>query len=118
MVKMRRVIWRKFQAQLRRKDLQIRWRIYRDIDLKKGNIKKSLKYYKRQVQLFLKEYSKKLKPTEPSIWKEKVAKTSVDVHAFKRNKKIKANFCENCSMKNEVGIDAYLIMIYAAYHFT
>merc|ERR1712098_748839 len=67
---------------------------------------------------FLKEFSKKLKPKEPSIWKEKVAKTSIDVHAFKRIKMIKANVCESCSMKNEVGIDAHLLMIYAAYHFT
>ena len=74
---------KKFAAKLRK----VRWRIYRDIDLKKGNIIKSLKYYKRQVQLFLKCFSKKLKPEEPSIWKEKVYKTSDDVHAFKRNKK-------------------------------
>ena len=46
---------KRFAAKLRK----IRWRIYRDIDLKKGNIKKSLKYYERQVRLFLKDFSKK-----------------------------------------------------------
>ena len=76
---------KRFAAKLRK----IRWRIYRDIDLMKGNIKKSLKYYEKQVHLFLKDFSKKLKPKEPSIWKEKVAKTSVDVHASQRNKKTK-----------------------------
>ena len=56
---------KRFAAKLRK----IRWRIYRDIDLKRGNIVKSLKYYRRQVRLFLKDFSKKLKPKEPSIWK-------------------------------------------------
>ena len=92
---------KRFATKLRK----IRWRIYRDIDLKRGNIVKTLKNYKKQVQLFLKDFSKILKPKEPSIWKEKVAKTSVDVHAS-RSKKIKAKHCENCSIKNEDGIDA------------
>ena len=84
---------KKFAAKLRK----IRWRIYRDIDLNRGNIIKSLKYYQKQVQLFLKDFSKKLKPEEPSIWMEKISKTSDDVHAFKRNKKMKAQVCVNCS---------------------
>ena len=84
---------KKFAAKLRK----IRWRIYRDIDLNRGNIIKSLKYYQKQVQLFLKDFSKKLKPEEPSIWMEKISKTSGDVHAFKRNKKMKAQVCVNCS---------------------
>ena len=84
---------KKFAAKLRK----IRWRIYRDIDLNRGNIIKSLKYYQKQVQLFLKDFSKKLKPEEPSIWMEKITKTSDDVHAFKRNKKMKAQVCVNCS---------------------
>ena len=61
---------KKFAAKLRK----IRWRIYRDIDLKRGNIVKSLKFYKRQVRLFLRDFSKKLKSEESSIWKEKVTK--------------------------------------------
>ena len=60
---------KKFAAKLRK----IRWRIYCDIDLKRGNIVKSLKFYKRQVRLFLKNFAKKLKSEEPSIWNEKVS---------------------------------------------
>ena len=85
---------KRFAAKLRK----IRWKIYRDIDLKRGNIVKTLKYYKKQVRLFLRDFEKKLKPTEPSIWKEKVSKTSDDVHASKRNKK-KAQICTICSAK-------------------
>ena len=103
---------KKFAAKLRK----VRWRIYRDIDLKKGNVIKSLKYYKRQVRLFLKCFSKKLKPEEPSIWKEKVYKTSDDVHAFKRNKKKKES-CVNCSCMKASSIDAALLMLSAAYNF-
>ena len=84
---------KRFAAKLRK----IRWRIYRDIDLKRGNIVKTLKYYQKQVRLFLKDFSKKLKPEEPSIWMEKIAKTSDDVHAFKRKEKMKAQVCVNCS---------------------
>ena len=103
---------KKFSAKLRK----VRWRIYRDIDLKRGNIVKTMKYYQRQVQLFLKDFSKKLKPEEPSIWKEKVYKTSDDVHAFKRNKKKKES-CVNCSCMKASSIDAALLMLSAAYNF-
>ena len=103
---------KRFAAKLRK----IRWRIYRDIDLKRGNIVKSLKYYKRQVRLFLKEFSKKLKAEEPSIWNEKVSKTSDDVHTSKRNKK-KAQVCTSCSAKFHSSIGASLLSLSAAYHF-
>ena len=61
---------KKFAAKLRK----VRWRIYRDIDLRRENIIKSLKYYKRQVRLFLKCFSKNLKPEEPSIFNKKFPK--------------------------------------------
>ena len=105
---------KKFAAKLRK----VRWRIYRDIDLKKGNnIIKSLKYYKRQVRFFLRCFSMNLKPEEPSIWNEKVSKTSDDVHAFKRNKKKKVESCVNCSCMKASSIDAALLMLSAAYNF-
>ena len=103
---------KRFTAKLRK----IRWRIYRDIDLKRGNIVKSLKYYRRQVRLFLKNFSKKLKPKEPSIWKEKVSKTSDDVHASKRYKK-KAQICASCSAKLDGSVGAFLPSLSAAHHF-
>ena len=103
---------KRFAAKLRK----IRWKIYRDIDLKRGNIVKTLKYYKRQVRLFLRDFSKKLKPTEPSIWKEKVSKTSDDVHAYKRNKK-KAQICAICSAKFDGSVGASLPSLSAANHF-
>ena len=81
----------------------------------RGNIVKSLKYYKRQVRLFLRDFSKKLKPEEPSIWKEKVAKTSDDVHTSKRNKK-KAQICAICSAKFDGSVGASLPSLSAAYH--
>ena len=68
--------------------------------------------------MFLNDFSKKLKPEEPSIWNEKVSKTSNDVHAFKRNKKKKGETCANCSCRNASSVDAALVMLSAAYHFT
>ena len=105
---------KKFSAKLRK----VRWRIYRDIDLKRGrgNIVKTLKYYQRQVRLFLKDFSNKLKPEEPSIWKEKVSKTSDDVHASKRYKK-KAQICASCSAKLDGSVGVFLPSLSAAHHF-
>ena len=104
---------KRFAAKLRK----IRWKIYRDIDLGRGNIVKSLRYYKRQVKKFLKEFSLKLRPEEPSIWKEKVSKTSDDIHAFKRKKKMKVQICDSCLAKNAGSLGASLISLSAAYHF-
>ena len=103
---------KRFAAKLRK----IRWRIYRDIDLKRGNIVKTLKYYKRQVRLFLKNFAKKLKSEEPSIWNEKVSKTSDDVYASKRNKK-KVQLCASCSAKFVGSNGASLPSLPAAHHF-
>ena len=36
-------------------------------------------YYRKQVNLFLAQFSMKLKPKETSIWSEKLTKTSKDV---------------------------------------
>ena len=95
---------------------KIRWRIYRDIDLTRGNIVKSLKYYKRQVRLFLKDFANNLKPEEPSIWNAKVSKTSDDVYASKRNKK-KVHVCASCSTKFIVSNGESLPSLSAAHHF-
>ena len=103
---------KRFAAKLRK----IRWRIYRDIDLTRVNIVKSLKYYKRQVRLFLKDFANNLKPEEPSIWNAKVSKTSDDVYASKRNKK-KVHVCASCSAKFIVSNGASLPSLSAAHHF-
>ena len=103
---------KRFAAKLRK----IRWRIYRDIDLTRGNIVKSLKYYKRQVRLFLKDFANNLKPEEPSIWNAKVSKTSDDVYASKRNKR-KVHVCASCSAKFIVSNGESLPSLSAAHHF-
>ena len=83
----------------------------------KGNIVKTLNYYKRQVQLFLKDFLKKLKPEEPSIWKEKVSKTSDDVYAAKRNKKEKPKSYVNHSAQYMGGYVSALPSLSAVNHF-
>ena len=69
---------KRFAAKLRR----IRWRIYQTIQLRKRRVKKTLNYYKNQVDKFLSAFSSKLKPKEVLIWTNKVAKTSEDVLVF------------------------------------
>ena len=61
---------KRFAAKLRR----IRWRIYRDIDLKRGNIVKTLKYYKKQVRLFLRDFKKNWSQKNPRFGRRKLPK--------------------------------------------
>ena len=69
---------RRFQAKLRK----IRWRIYQKIRFKKKRLKRTFDHYEKEVNVFLKQFSSKLKPKETSIWSEKLTKTSNDVLAF------------------------------------
>ena len=75
-------------------------------------------YYQKQVEKFLKDYSKVLQPKETSIWSGKVTKTSADVHTFFRNvknvtkKDVKAQTCLECSNK----LDSVLFMLSSVLH--
>ena len=102
-----------FAAKLRK----IRWRIYREIDLKRGNIVKSMKHYRRQVRWFLRDFEEKLKSEEPLIRKLKVSKTSDDVFAFKRIKRLKPQSRVCYFAHSEAGIDAFLPSLSAVFHF-
>ena len=91
----------------------MRWRIYNKIRFKKKRLKRTMDYYRKQVNLFLAQFSMKLKPKETSIWSEKLAKTSKDVLAFLNDAKkvgkvnIKAQPCFECSNK----LDSVLFML-------
>ena len=105
---------RRFQAKLRK----IRWRIYQKIRLKKKRLKRTFDYYKKEVNIFLKQFSSKLKPKETSIWSEKLTKTSNDVLAFLNDAKkvgkvtMKAQPCFECSNK----LDSVLFMLSTVLH--
>ena len=105
---------KRFAAKLRR----IRWRIYQTIQLRKRRVKKTLDYYKNQVDKFLSEFSSKLKPKEVFIWTNKVAKTSTDVLVFlskaQRVNKVdkKSLSCLECSNK----LDSVLFMLSTVLH--
>ena len=105
---------KRFAAKLRR----IRWRIYQTIQLRKRRVKKTLNYYKNQVDKFLSAFSSKLKPKEVFIWTNKVAKTSTDVlvflskaqHVNKVN--VKSPSCLECADK----LDSVLLMLSTVLH--
>ena len=105
---------RRFQAKLRK----IRWRIYQKIRFKKKRLKRTFDNYKKEVNIFLKQFSSKLKLKETSIWSEKLTKTSNDVLAFLNDAKkvgkvkIKAQPCFECSNK----LDSVLFMLSTVLH--
>ena len=105
---------KRFEAKLRR----IRWRIYEMIRFKKKRIKRIFYHYSKQVNLYLKQFSSKLKPKEPYIWSEKLTKTSDDVFTYLKDSKnvgktfVIAQPCCDCSNK----LDSLLFMLSAVLH--
>ena len=105
---------KRFGAQLRR----IRWRIYQKIRFKKKRLKRIFDHYSKQVNFYLKQFSSKLKPKEPSIWSEKLTKTSNDVFTYLKDaKNVGKTFvidqpCFECSNK----LDSLLFMMSAVLH--
>ena len=81
-------------------------------------MKRTFNHYKKQVNIFLKQFSSKLKPKETSIWSEKLTKTSTDVLAFLKHEKnavktkVKAEPCFECSNK----LDSVLFMLSTVLH--
>ena len=105
---------KRFEAKLRR----IRWRIYEKIRFKKKRIKRIFYHYSKQVNYYLKQFSSKLKPKEPSIWSDKLTRTSNDVHTYLKDSKnvcntyVIAQPCFGCSDK----LDSLLFMLSAILH--
>ena len=105
---------KRFEAKLRR----IRWRIYEKIRFKKKRIKRIFYHYSKQVNFYLKQFSSNLKPKEPSIWSEKLTKTSNDVFTYLKDAKnvgktfVIAQPCFECSNK----LDSLLFMMSAVLH--
>ena len=70
------------------------------------------------MNLFLKQFSSKLKPKETSIWSEKLTKTSKDVLTFLKDaksagkKSVKVQPCFECSNK----LDSLLFMLSTVLH--
>ena len=83
-------------------------------------MKKTFGYYKKQVEKFLKVFSSTLHQKETSIWNEKLAKTSADVHAFLRLRNVrnvtkkdwKVQSCFECNNK----LDSVLLMLSTLLH--
>ena len=106
---------KRFEAKLRK----IRWRIYQKIQNRKKRLKRHLRYYETQVKLFLNKFSMKLKPKETSIWTEKLAKTSKDVHTSLSDAKFAMNVSHatNVNIKPQVELlfentmDAYMAKV-------
>ena len=69
---------RRFAGKLRK----LRWVIYQRIKFKKKRLKRIFDYYKKQVNLFLAQFSSNLKPFEVVIWKQKVTTTWNDVSKY------------------------------------
>ena len=69
---------RRFAGKLRK----LRWVIYQRIKFKKKRLKRLFEYYKKQVDLFLTQFSSNLKPYEVVIWKQKVTTTWNDVSKY------------------------------------
>ena len=96
----------------------MRWRIYNKIRFKKKRLKRTMDHYRKQVNLFLDQFSMKLKPKETSIWPEKLTKTSNDVHTYLKDAKnvcktyVIAQPCFECSNKP----DSLLFMLSAVLH--
>ena len=69
---------RRFAGKLRK----LRWVIYQRIKFKKKRLKRLFEYYKKQVNLFLTQFSSNLKPFEVVIWKQKVTTTWNDASKY------------------------------------
>ena len=61
---------------------KLRWVIYQRMKFKKKRLKRLFEYYKKQVDLFLTQFSSNLKPYEVVIWKQKVTTTWNDVSKY------------------------------------
>ena len=107
---------KEFAAKLRK----TRWTIYQQIQLKQRRVKRTFDAYKKQVNMFLKDCSGKLKPKDNSIWIEKLGRTSADVFAFLGNARnvfqpnvVRApQSCFECSNK----LDSVLLMLSTVLH--
>ena len=69
---------RRFAGKLRK----LRWVIYQRIKFKKKRLKRLFEYFKKQVDLFLTQFSSNLKPFEVVIWKQKVTTNWNDVSKY------------------------------------
>ena len=74
---------RRFAGKLRK----LRWLIYQKMKHKKKGLKRIFDYYKKQVNLFLMQFSSNLKPFEVVIWKQKVSTTWSDISKYLHDEK-------------------------------
>ena len=80
---------------------KVRWNIYQKIRLVDKDVNGVLGYYRSLIKRFLKRFSVKLKPREPTIWKEKLQKTVKDVKKFLEEKSIPNSTCEANTVKSK-----------------
>ena len=92
---------RRFAGKLRK----LRWVIYQRIKFKKKRLKRLFEYYKKQVNLFLTQFSSNLKPFEVVIWKQKVTTTWNDVSKYLCDQKKATATAVDMPVKNKPDVD-------------
>jgi len=109
---------RRFAGKLRK----LRWLIYQKMKHKKKGLKRIFDYYKKQVNLFLMQFSSNLKPFEVVIWKQKVTTTWSDVSKYLHDEKKATVIAVDMSMRTtpDVGgsskLDSILGMLSTVLH--
>lgn len=91
---------RRFAGKLRK----LRWLIYQKMKHKKKGLKRIFDYYKKQVNLFLMQFSSNLKPFEVVIWKQKVTTTWSDVSKYLHDEKKATVIAVDMSMRTTPGV--------------
>ena len=92
---------RRFAGKLRK----LRWVIYQRIKFKKKRLKRLFEYYKKQVDLFLTQFSSNLKPYEVVIWKQKVTTTWNDVSKYLCDQKKATATADDMPVKTKPNAD-------------
>ena len=109
---------RRFAGKLRK----LRWLIYQKMKHKKKRLKRIFDYYKKQVNLFLMQFSSFLKPFEVVIWKKKVTTTCSDVCKYLHDEKEATAIAVDMLMKTKPDVrgssklDSILAMLSTVLH--
>ena len=109
---------RRFAGKLRK----LRWLIYQKMKHKKKRLKRIFDYYKKQVNLFLMQFSSFLKPFEVVIWKKKVTTTCSDVCKYLNDEKKATAVAVDMLMKTKPDVrgssklDSILAMLSTVLH--